>query len=139
MKQVLMDSLNVLYADLGLDPKLLVLANNNVEKMNEDEEAKDGTQSMVADTEALDDSQHNTACAICLSDYVHGDIVLSGTSCLHIFHNTCAFEWLEKHDHCPYCCKEMVTPSEMRKTAKYILGEERILQMRNVGADTGVG
>ena len=28
MKQVLMDSLNVLYADLGLDPKLLVLAND---------------------------------------------------------------------------------------------------------------
>lgn len=64
---------------------------------------------------------------------VQGDTVVSGTSCSHLFHKTCAFEWLQKHDHCPYCRKEMMTPNEMLATANEILGESRVLEMRMWG------
>jgi hypothetical protein len=95
-----------------------------------DEEANDET--VLANMGELDDTQHDNTCAICLCDFMPGEMVVSGTSCFHIFHRTCAFEWLEKHDHCPYCRKEMMTPSEMRSTADEVLGEERtrILHMR---------
>lgn len=108
-------------------PNLELLVNNNVIE-TKDEEAKEGTHA-VCDS----DSQLNTTCAICLSDFVRGDAVLSGTLCLHSFHKTCAFEWLKNHDHCPCCRKEMVTPSEMCTTAEDILGQECILQMRMSG------
>jgi hypothetical protein len=97
------------------------------------EEAQDETSRVVANTEELDDAQHDTTCAICLSEYVQGEMVVSGTSCSHFFHKTCSFAWLEKHDHCPYCRKEMMTPSEMRSTAEDVLGEQRILQMQMWG------
>lgn len=67
-------------------------------------------------------------------DFVEdGEVVLSGTSCNHLFHKSCAFEWLSKHDHCPYCRKEMMTADEMRETAQELLGEERVLEMRMWG------
>jgi hypothetical protein len=60
-------------------------------------------------------------------------MVLTGTSCNHLFHRRCAFEWLSKHDHCPYCRKEMVTADEMRTAAEELLGQDRVLEMRMWG------
>lgn len=103
----------------------------------------------------LDDAAHDTTCAICLNDYgmfvcddglaklvsllttnlslddvtEEGELVLTGTSCTHMFHKSCAFEWLAKHDHCPYCRMEMVTPEEMKCTAISVLGKSRVQSM----------
>ena len=60
-------------------------------------------------------------------------MVLTGASCNHLFHKTCAFEWLTKNDHCPYCRKEMMTALNMRETAEELLGQERVLEMRMWG------
>lgn len=60
-------------------------------------------------------------------------MVLTGTSCNHLFHTSCAFEWLSKHDHCPYCRKEMVKADEMRTAAEDLLGQDRVLEMRMWG------
>ncbi|KAL3903359.1 MAG: hypothetical protein SGILL_010473, partial [Bacillariaceae sp.] len=34
--------------------------------------------------------------------------------------------WLEKNDHCAYCRKDMMNPSEMIKAAREELGEARV-------------
>jgi hypothetical protein len=93
-------------------------------------EQKGNDETLFVNMVELDDAQHHNTCAICLSDFVPGEMVVTGTSCTHIFHKPCAFEWLEKQDHCPYCRKEMMTPSEMKSTAEEVLGEQRVVQMR---------
>jgi ribosomal protein S27E len=57
------------------------------------------------------------------------DLVVSGTSCEHCFHKACIFAWLDKHDHCPYCREEMITPVQMKVAAKKVLSVERMAQL----------
>ena len=59
---------------------------------------------------------------------VFGEKVMTGTNCSHLFHYECAMQWLCKkhHYHCPYCRKDMLTVSELRKAAQHVLGDERI-------------
>jgi Ring finger domain len=70
---------------------------------------------------------------------VDGDIVVSGTSCSHLFHESCVFEWLAKKDHCPYCREAMATPSEMRTAAEEILGQERVSELWGIRNTIGLG
>ena len=60
-----------------------------------------------------------------------GEKVMTGTSCSHLFHYECAMQWLCKkhHYHCPYCRKDMLTVSELRKAAENVLGGERICEL----------
>jgi hypothetical protein len=82
----------------------------------------------------LDEANHDVSCAICLCEYEENELIVSGTSCRHLFHKSCAFEWMSKHDHCPYCRKEMITADEMRATALELLGERRVNYMGMWGA-----
>ena len=56
---------------------------------------------------------------------------MTGTNCTHLFHYECAMQWLCKkhHYHCPLCRKDMLTVSELRKAAEYVLGEERLNEL----------
>ena len=60
-----------------------------------------------------------------------GEKVMTGTSCSHLFHYECAMQWLCKkhHYHCPYCRKDMLTNSELRKAAEHVLGVERMEEL----------
>ena len=123
--------------------------------------AVDELVSSVYDERKLRNQEQNAlSCAICLSDYgmscvlvfsvmrhvltnvcatVDGDIVVSGTSCSHLFHESCVFEWLAKKEHCPYCREAMATPSEIRTAAEDILGQERVNELWGTTNTIGLG
>mmetsp|Transcript_762 Transcript_762/g.973 ORF Transcript_762/g.973 Transcript_762/m.973 type:complete len:285 (+) Transcript_762:54-908(+) len=86
---------------------------------NCEEEAEKGEMSAMSE-------YNESVCAICISDYEKGNTVIHGTSCVHVFHKECLLEWLEKHDVCPTCRKDMMTASEMKNAAKVVLCEERM-------------
>ena len=70
------------------------------------------------------------------------DLVVSGASCNHFFHTSCVLDWLDKHDHCPYCRQEMITTDQMKAAATKILGAERVAKLmahtiRQSSADYG--
>jgi len=76
------------------------------------------------------DDDQEQVCCICLAECEKGCQLMMGTRCNHFFHSDCCMEWLQKHDHCPYCRKEMMSPSEMREAAIQVLGPDRVISMR---------
>lgn len=109
---------------------------NSETQCTEDSNTAIETLEMLGEDECLDDASHKTSCAICLNDYAEGDMVLRGKTCEHMFHRTCTMEWLYKHDHCPFCRQEMVTPAEFRETAIELLGEGRVKKLSMRGSAT---
>ena len=63
-------------------------------------------------------------------------MIVRGKTCNHMFHKTCAFEWLQKNDHCPYCRQEMFTPEDMLEKAREVIGKERVNQMLDWAASS---
>ncbi|CAE8644168.1 unnamed protein product, partial [Polarella glacialis] len=60
------------------------------------------------------DNNNNLSCAVCLSDYVDGE-VLRRLPCQHIFHRRCADEWLRRSKRCPLCVQSITLRSKARK------------------------
>ena len=50
-------------------------------------------------------------CVICQEQYKVGDKVIR-LPCGHIFHEECALQWLQKHNTCPYCRKELPSDNQ---------------------------
>lgn len=54
----------------------------------------------------------NSTCAICLSNYEEGQIVVKSPNapCTHLFHFGCMRQWIEKRaaDDCPCCRRNFV-------------------------------
>merc|ERR1712194_917921 len=52
----------------------------------------------------------NGLCAVCLSDFEHGEQQLRTLSChwQHCFHTSCIEQWLAIADHCPICRTRVV-------------------------------
>ena len=48
-------------------------------------------------------------CVVCCEKFENGETVLQIPDCAHIFHDTCAMAWLQSHNTCPYCRKELPT------------------------------
>lgn len=71
-------------------------------------------------------ADHERICCICLAEYEPPCRVLSGMTCQHTMHTSCALQWMEKHDHCPYCRQEMMTPEAVRLAAYAVLGPQRV-------------
>jgi hypothetical protein len=77
-----------------------------------------------------DDNDHDRVCCICLAPYEAGSTMLTARTCPHQFHYDCCMEWLVAfHDHCPYCRVEMMTPNQMRKAARKVLGQARVTEL----------
>lgn len=85
-----------------------------------------GAPNIDAMPEELNDADHHRMCCICLASYDEGVAVMTGTQCDHMFHQSCCQEWLLKHDHCPYCRKEMMLATEFRQVAVTVLGARRV-------------
>lgn len=53
----------------------------------------------------------NNGCAICLEEFAEGEDVCTSQNdeCPHLFHCTCAFEWLLKSQECPCCRRDYLT------------------------------
>jgi Ring finger domain len=74
-------------------------------------------------------TDHYRMCCICLVPYENGIRVMSGAHCKHMFHDTCCQRWLLQHDHCPYCRKEMISPTDFRNAAVAVLGKDRVEEL----------
>ena len=61
------------------------------------------------ETLEVSDEDDRAQCAICLDNFWEGDEVCSSpnTDCNHVFHYDCMYQWLLKHDECPYCRKNI--------------------------------
>jgi hypothetical protein len=73
--------------------------------------------------------QDDSACCICLAEYMPGESVMTGTICKHMTHKNCCMEWLQTHSHCPSCRSPMMTLIEMRTAALQVLGQERVTEL----------
>eukprot|EP00928_Gymnodinium_smaydae_P082906 TRINITY_DN66183_c0_g1_i1.p1 TRINITY_DN66183_c0_g1~~TRINITY_DN66183_c0_g1_i1.p1 ORF type:complete len:172 (-),score=20.25 TRINITY_DN66183_c0_g1_i1:379-894(-) len=59
--------------------------------------------------EKFDSSRHKelVECEICLENYADGD-ELQRLPCMHVFHNKCISQWLDKSRLCPVCDTDVV-------------------------------
>lgn len=48
-------------------------------------------------------------CVICTETFQVGHTVLRLPACGHVFHESCALQWLQLHNTCPYCRRELPT------------------------------
>lgn len=48
-------------------------------------------------------------CVVCLNLLQVGDTVLTLPACGHVFHEECVVAWLQAHNTCPYCRRELPT------------------------------
>lgn len=75
------------------------------------------------------ESDSYIACAICIDEYGPSDEVVIGEACWHMFHKECVLDWLQRHDGCPCCRKNMMTSEQMKDAAVEVLGRHRIMQL----------
>ena len=58
---------------------------------------------------ALSIQPQSKECVICTETFQVGHTVLQIPACGHVFHEACALQWLEHHNTCPYCRRELPT------------------------------
>eukprot|EP00978_Attheya_sp_CCMP212_P044783 scaffold322746_cov59-Attheya_sp.AAC.1 len=119
----------------------LSVDNQDSETINEDKDIKTAIlpankttaeateEDHLTEKEPKDDAQHKITCAICIADYEEGEMVATGTTCSHLFHTECLLDWLDKHDACPYCRKDMMTAEGMKSAADIVLSKGRLVEV----------
>ena len=75
--------------------------------------------------EPIDDN----TCAICLDEFFVGDQINDSRECHHFFHKDCLLGWLDQHDVCPCCRRNMVTEQDWKRAME----EERMHVRENGG------
>lgn len=76
-------------------------------------------------------NESHVACSICLEEYQAEEEVVIGINCNHMFHKSCAMEWLEKKEACPCCREQMISDKQMSEAASAVLSAERIQELEN--------
>jgi hypothetical protein len=66
---------------------------------------------------------HVQDCAVCADTFAVGQTVVCIPACGHVFHHSCAMQWLVGHNTCPYCRRELPTEdaayeAERRRTER---------------------
>ncbi len=54
-------------------------------------------------------SAQSSDCPVCCEQMKHGETVIQLPVCGHFFHEACALKWLQSHNTCPYCRRELPT------------------------------
>lgn len=78
----------------------------NENKCTDDDVAPATLIGSDTDCDSIDvEAAQRPQCAICLETFKDGDEISSShnNDCNHGFHRECIFEWLLKHDDCPFC------------------------------------
>ena len=74
--------------------------------------------------------QQDHECVVCQEAFEEdGGTVMRIPACGHVFHETCALMWLEKHNTCPFCRRELPTDDEEYER------ERRRQQRTHAGSD----
>lgn len=53
--------------------------------------------------------QKDKDCVVCADAFEVGQTVIRLPACGHVFHQDCALKWLQQHNTCPYCRRELPT------------------------------
>ncbi|KAL8150017.1 RING-H2 finger protein ATL8-like [Apium graveolens] len=71
-------------------------------------------------------------CAICLTEFVAGDVLRSLPNCGHGFHVGCIDTWLKSHSSCP-SCRQLLVDSSCRKCSELTAPEIRVAGIETLG------
>lgn len=61
------------------------------------------------------DNEGTRSCTICLEDYVRDEEFAITNECKHVFHSECILRWLEQHNECPICRKQVVNSTKIKE------------------------
>mmetsp|Transcript_43779 Transcript_43779/g.85920 ORF Transcript_43779/g.85920 Transcript_43779/m.85920 type:complete len:201 (-) Transcript_43779:29-631(-) len=61
------------------------------------------------------DNEGTRSCTICLEDYVCDEEFAITNECKHVFHSECILRWLEQHNECPICRKQVVNSTKIKE------------------------
>lgn len=89
-------------------------------------------ESEHSDDESEQADEEEYLCAICLSDYETGEVIITSKYCSHLYHRDCILAWLEKNNDCPCCRVVMMTDGEMTKAAKGVVGTRMTRVVRSL-------
>ena len=89
---------------LGLEIPVAMVKREDGKKIVQQCEQKNGSAKCNFRFQSL-----SRDCVICCETYQIRDKVLQIPSCGHVFHESCALVWLNKHNTCPYCRNELPT------------------------------
>ena len=72
-------------------------------------------------TTATTTTSFNDCCAICLGDFKRGERVCfsKNKACSHVFHLSCAEEWLMQHSECPCCRASYILDKDVERESKF--------------------
>jgi Ring finger domain len=68
------------------------------------------------DTAGHDEHSDEDTCAICLEQFLHGELINSSNACQHFFHKECLLGWLDQQNICP-CCRVTMIPENQWELA----------------------
>jgi len=97
----------------------------NLPKIGNDDDTCYDTERISNDVihkgELIEEEDFENSCAICLDEFVDGQLLNVSKKCPHVFHKECLFLWLEKHDVCPFCRTVLVTPVDLENASEQLL------------------
>ena len=111
----------------GSDQERGISASNVVANPESSEANEPMSIAIPGHEEPVDDN----TCAICLDQFLDGELINDSIECQHFFHKDCLFGWLDQHDVCPCCRRTMVTEQDWKRAME----EEHMLGHENGGRD----
>jgi hypothetical protein len=90
-------------------------------------------------TITLEAKKSSTSCIICTDPFQIQQVVLRLPLCGHVFHEDCALQWLNKHNTCPYCRRELPAEDEEYEKERRRLGRSHGGGSRNHANEGTVG